>query len=574
MHALPLSLALLLADPRLQVHPMRTAARVVAPAVVLAVAFVAPPAAAQIHVDADATGAGTGQSWADAYTDLVEALEAAPDGATVWVAEGVYRPSTTGDTDATFLVPVQVGLYGGFDGTETSLDERAGLFDTTILSGDLLGDDGPGFTNTSDNSRHVVTFEYLVATLDGFTIEGGNAVGSDGGGLYGPLLGATLLQNCTFRANQASRRGGAVYIAPGDILLARHCTFEDNRAGEEGGAFWTSSIDAQSTFENCRFVGNRAGVSGGGLGGWWMHLVGCEFVGNSADGGEGGGAIRANEVWLINSTLWRNTARGASAGGGGLLTNSADIRNCILWGNVDGDGMGEEAQIRLEAPSPLLITESNAVQGWTGLLDDGPGHVLDDPRFADPLGADGVAGTADDDLRLGTGSPCLDTGADVVVLELPATDIDGLPRLVDAILQDLGGVVDIGAHERRPGDGTTASCAQPPTSLGVPAVLVAPGVASLSAGPLVLEAAPVPSFSGTFAFGAELAPAGAGRCVDGPPLHLLPATAVAGSLTLSLDAAALAALGVLPGTTWHAQVLFDDGGQQHASNAVTITLLE
>jgi hypothetical protein len=90
----------------------------------------------------------------------------------------------------------------------------------------------------------------------------------------------------------------------------------------------------------------------------------------------------------------------------------------------------------------------------------------------------------------------------------------------------------------------------------------------------VLEAGPVPSAGGTFAFGAQLAPGGAGGCVQGPPLHLLPATAVAGQLTLPLDAAELAALGVLPGTTWHAQAVFDDGGERHASNAVTITLLE
>ena len=547
---------------------MSTAARV------LAVALAAASPAAQIHVDADAMGAGTGQSWADAYTDLVQALEAAPDGSTVWVAEGVYKPSATGDRDATFFVPVQVELYGGFDGTEASLAERAGLFDSTILSGDLLGDDGPGFASTGDNSRHVVTFEFLVATLDGFTIEGGNAEGSTGGGLYGPLLGATLLQNCTFRGNQADGRGGAAYLVPGDALLVRRCTFEGNRAGEEGGAFWTSSIDSPSTFENCRFVGNRARDAGGGLSALFTNVVGCEFVGNSADGGTGGGALDGNVIALVNSTLWRNTARGASVGGGGLLTYSAVVTNCIMWGNLDGDGSGEESQIRLTTSASFLLAEANAVQGWTGLLDDGPGHVLDDPGFADPVGADGIAGSGDDDLSLGPGSPCLDTGAGVVMVELPDTDIDGLPRLVDAILQDLGGVVDMGAHERRPGDGTTASCMQPPTSLGGPAVLVAPGVASLSSGPLVLEAGPVPSVGGTFVIGAQLAPGGAGGCVQGQPLHQLPATAVAGLLTLSLDATELAALGVLPGTTWHAQAVFDDGGQRHASNAVTITLLE
>jgi hypothetical protein len=38
------------------------------------------------------------------------------------------------------------------------------------------------------------------------------------------------------------------------------------------------------------------------------------------------------------------------------------------------------------------------------------GNITGDPRFVDPYGADGVAGTPDDDLRLSPGSPCIDSG--------------------------------------------------------------------------------------------------------------------------------------------------------------------
>ena len=52
-----------------------------------------------LHVDADALGAGDGTSWANAYTDLSEALLAEQAFTEVWVAEGTYLP---GDLRSSF----------------------------------------------------------------------------------------------------------------------------------------------------------------------------------------------------------------------------------------------------------------------------------------------------------------------------------------------------------------------------------------------------------------------------------------------------------------------------------------
>jgi len=43
----------------------------------------------RLYVHASASGANTGQSWADAYASLQIALQTAQPGDTVWVADGV-----------------------------------------------------------------------------------------------------------------------------------------------------------------------------------------------------------------------------------------------------------------------------------------------------------------------------------------------------------------------------------------------------------------------------------------------------------------------------------------------------
>ena len=43
-----------------------------------------------LYVKADAVGADNGTSWADAYSDLQEALAVAAPGNDIWVAAGTY----------------------------------------------------------------------------------------------------------------------------------------------------------------------------------------------------------------------------------------------------------------------------------------------------------------------------------------------------------------------------------------------------------------------------------------------------------------------------------------------------
>ncbi len=199
------------------------------------------------------------------------------------------------------------------------------------------------------------------------------------------------------------------------------------------------------------------------------RAVNCVFVGNSATGTSewsGGGAIHNGlSSWPIiaNSTLVANTAQ--SHGGGILSTYSsvALVRNCILWSNTAGASGGELAQLDAGDGSASEPAYS-CIEGWTGTLGDA-GCFGDDPLFVDPIGADGLPGTGDEDLHLAAGSPCIDRGSNWrVPFDRQDVDADGDtderipidldsegrffddPNTADAACGDTA-IVDLGTYE-------------------------------------------------------------------------------------------------------------------------------
>ena len=188
--------------------------------------------------------------WANACT-LQTALTNAVSGDQIWVAAGTHIPSTTGDRSATFHLKDGVAVYGGFVGTEISLDQRNWTANVVTLSGDLNGDDN-GFTNNSENSYHVTTGA-SGATLDGVIIRGG----ADGG-MYN-FSSSPTLNNVTFSGNTASL-GGGMYNENSSPTLS-NVTFSGNDAWHGGGIY---NKNSRPTLSNVTFNGNSA-VLGGGM---------------------------------------------------------------------------------------------------------------------------------------------------------------------------------------------------------------------------------------------------------------------------------------------------------------------
>ncbi|MCB0520250.1 MAG: M36 family metallopeptidase [Lewinellaceae bacterium] len=228
-----------------------------------------------VYVDADATGANDGTSWADAYVDLQDGLTAAVCGdvTQVWVAAGTYKPTAGTDRSATFALLNGKAIYGGFAGTETELGERNWVANVTTLSGDI---GTPG--DSTDNSYRIVTGQDIiikrpgpghpsltsVSVLDGFVITGANndlAAPADRGGGMLLVNSSPEIFNCVFTGNYAAI-GGGVHLAGSSPYLA-NCAFTGNSA-IFGGGMW-NAYSSSPSFMNCTFAGNSATVHTGGL---------------------------------------------------------------------------------------------------------------------------------------------------------------------------------------------------------------------------------------------------------------------------------------------------------------------
>ncbi|MEM6398334.1 MAG: hypothetical protein AAF741_18425 [Bacteroidota bacterium] len=229
--------------------------------------------AAQIYYVSPEGNGLSGLSWDDAIS-LEDALAKVEHGGEIWMKEGTYLSSSSGNRNESFVIPSGVAIFGGFKGHETSVAQRVSSA-KTILSGDI--------GRMGDNSDNAFTVVKLVdadesTLLDNITITGGQSMEmtrdrnrtSAGGGLYIISERATSqphIQNCTFIDNRA-RYGAAVYI--------------------DG-----TKNDAAPTFYNCQFISNTASFKGGGIyndgesGRANSRITSCYFEANKADCGAG-----------------------------------------------------------------------------------------------------------------------------------------------------------------------------------------------------------------------------------------------------------------------------------------------
>ena len=399
------------------------------------------------------TGANptTGNKWevTGNVKSLTAALEDAVAGDQIWLlgfeqitsADQLYVAPADG-----FTVNSGIKLYGGFRGTERTIDERPTLGKApyfiyrSVLSGDrsLLSPDDvskndvvdpnnllyPTNTTRSDNAKHVLSL-YMTpdqpsgnnntypTVVNGFTVIGGNATDFGGGiYVYGSNAGggAYQIEKCFLLNNYAAQGGGAIYVAP---AVAKAMT--------------------DSKIVDCVVYNNLAGVRSGSVNlGGGIRIDGAGTIVNSSIfNNEGGGVLLSANAKAVNLTIARNTVMGIE---GGVVSNS------VIWGNSKvqnptATSFENCASDNANVTGIDCISISSESNGSNGPLFEAPSvftsfdRDFDWRRTAYPTWSWGIL----------EGSALIDEGDDDAYTGLPSTDLAGETRKK--------GTIDIGAYE-------------------------------------------------------------------------------------------------------------------------------
>ncbi|ERJ57750.1 right-handed parallel beta-helix repeat-containing protein [Sphingobacterium paucimobilis] len=312
-------------------------------------------------------GTGDGKSW-NTPTDLNTAIEKATTNSTIYLAEGVYKPSKTirnGDaseeSDYTFEISKNITLIGGFaEDALPGAKPNAALY-KTILDGQLA---------SGKEAFHTVTITAALDTeskvhLEGLTIRGGHATDRStnttissvkysrghGGGLL--IANARVyLRQVEITDNKASNAKGTVGFAAGMYVFAgADVTMEDSKvngntnSSNNGGGVWVA--DATLTAYHCQFNDNYAKGTAGGIHGYPnanIYLYDSEVMNNSNTSYGAGVYMRENSnAVLVNCLIVGNKSTSANGGGGVMQYGGTkvDIISSTITGNeVVGPGGG------------------------------------------------------------------------------------------------------------------------------------------------------------------------------------------------------------------------------------------
>ena len=351
------------------------------------------------YVSNSGSDANDGKSWNASFSSLQKAITEAEKigGGNIWIKAGKY------DFSEAVELKSNVYIYGGFAGTEKSLEERVGGNETVISGG------GTHRIFTANGIENV--------KLDHLTLANGKAeseVSTGNAVLYARdselyMRGITLRNNnsdgqvcadgstmsisdCEFLNNT----GIGVYILNNSKTEIVSSVFDGNLSG---GGIWVSK-DSSANISYCSILNNSAIGNGGGVcvtdfstcdiicskfgmnvagrqgGGVYVHsstvrIDGCEFTGNVAESSNGGAifgeCITASiscDIVCNNSTFIGNSGQN----GGAVYCNRSYVafRNATFYGNTARAWNGDAIYIGGKATGTLLnctIAENNTEGG-------------------------------------------------------------------------------------------------------------------------------------------------------------------------------------------------------------------
>lgn len=264
-----------------------------------------------------------GKDWNTAFRYLHDALRFGDPNATqIWIAEGHYyvdrgvgvEDQTTGEPDGySHLNPFLVNnwnlkIYGGFSGTETSLDERDSVANPTYLDGNVYYKDAHDFTVPNDLfnddnqfSKRVMVVYNSTLTLDGLVFQYVKG-------------GSTSAGNSSLAHTERDIGKGAFILANQSSLTINNCLFQYAVLGHGGQMIYARHSTAPIRIRNSRF----------------------------ADSGRAANFISARgddyEKVIVENTVFENLYRNEGSGDDTSLFDSSEplnveLRNSLLYNN-------------------------------------------------------------------------------------------------------------------------------------------------------------------------------------------------------------------------------------------------
>lgn len=367
------------------------------------------------------------------YVTIQAGIDAAVNGDTVLVADGVYTGQGNYNID--------------FKGKKIILKSQNGNANCII--------------DPQQQGRGIFfrTNEGPETQLDGFTIRNAiaaNITASDNGaGIYCEGASPTI-SNCIIKNNYSTGNGAGIFFSDSSSTVT-NCVISDNNAakwGYGGGIYSIGSTVGgfQISLINCQILRNKSGGWGGGISARriFMIIKQCKVNGNTSQSGGGIYSFDNGELTMSNSIVANNatTGEGMGRGGGLYLDGSGIITNCTIYGNTSAYG-GGGIYFDVYGNSEPAITNSiiwNNAPDEVSIAEDTPGLI---PKFrfcnikggyngesnfhADPL----FINPSSENFHLSVQSPCVDRGTSE---NSPDTDIEGNPR-------PQGAGVDVGAYE-------------------------------------------------------------------------------------------------------------------------------
>ncbi|MFJ7734766.1 S-layer homology domain-containing protein [Lysinibacillus sp. NPDC097287] len=352
-----------------------------------------------IYVNEASSAGGDGGSWATAYNDLQAALDQATDGNQIWIATGTYKPSKQSDVKdsrtVSFQMKNEVGIYGGFVGTETTLAERDFKTNETILSGDIgiVGDN-------KDNAYHVFYHPQTLsltdtAILDGVTISEGNASvpllnvpESSGGGMYNASSSPTVT-NVKFIGNTASVFGGGMNNWSSSSPSLMNVEFIENTANGLGGGMHNDSSSGP-TVTDVKFIENTA-FNGGGMSNSSSSptVMNVEFIGNEASGVGGGMLNWSSGPTVTNAEFIGNEAFSEGGGMFNSSSSSPSLTHVEFIENTAANGGGMSNWSSSPSLMYVEFRENTASSEGGGMYNSSSSPIVTNVKFIENTASDG-----------------------------------------------------------------------------------------------------------------------------------------------------------------------------------------